>query len=123
MNTASTIPPDTPAIALAPAPWVVAQTILAEAGLDGETILLGAGAERIGETVARQRLIYVVAGSITATLAPTNHILSADATLVVPAKRTLALRNHTDKPAKVPLLTLPAPRVEWRSIFPEPVRE
>lgn len=121
MKTTSTIPPDTPAIALAP--WVVAQTILAEAGLDGETILLGAGAERIGETVARQRLIYVVAGSITATLAPTNHILTADATLVVPANRPLVVRNHTGDPAKVLLLTLPAPRVEWRAIFPETARE
>lgn len=116
-TTASAIPPDTPA--LSPAPWAVAQTVVAEAGLDAEVVLLGAGAEREYESVARQRLLYVVAGSVTATLAPTNHIVSADGTLVIPAKRALTLRNTGPAPTKIFILTLPAPRVEWRSILPE----
>lgn len=119
MNTTSPMPPDTPAVSLAPAPWIVAQTVVAEAGLDGQTLLLGSRAERAFEPGARQRLLYVVAGSVTATQAPTHYMLAADATLVIPAKHTLTVRNHTDSPAKLLLLTLPPPQIEWRVTPPQ----
>jgi glyoxylate utilization-related uncharacterized protein len=116
MNHPSPIPPDTPLAAVSPAPWAFAQNVLSEADLDGEVVLLGAGAERAYDAISRSRLLYIVAGSVTATLAPTNHMLTPDNTLVVAAKRTLTLRNHASEPAKVFLLTLPSPRIEWRVV-------
>ncbi len=105
MNDLSTLPPpDTP--------WILAKSVLDEAGLSGELLLLAPGAERIPEMPAPgDTLLFVVAGSVTARVGLAHHIRPAESALLIPAGRPWALSNPGAAPAKLLAITLPPPRV------------
>jgi mannose-6-phosphate isomerase-like protein (cupin superfamily) len=103
-NSTSLPPPDTP--------WIISKLVLNEAGLNGDLKLLAPGASYSPEIPAEgETLIFVVAGSITAAIDKNNFVLQPETTLRIPAARRYEVRNPTEAPAKVLVLTLPPPRV------------
>ena len=108
MNDLSLLPPpDTP--------WILTKSVLDEAGLTGELLLLAPGAERIPEQpAAGDTLLLVIAGSVTARTGLAHHILPAETALLVPAGRPWALSNPGAAPAKLFALAIPPPRIAER---------
>ncbi len=103
-NTNSLPPPDTP--------WIISKPVLNEAGLNGDLKLLAPGASYAPETPAPgETLLFVAAGSITAAIDINNFVLQPETTLRIPPGRRYEVRNPTEFPAKVLVLTLPPPRV------------
>lgn len=102
MNTASNPPNDTT--------WRMSKNVLSAGELNGSLTLIGPGTELPENNSSVERVIYVAQGTITASFSAANYILNVDETLVVPASRTLAIRNSGDAPAKILILSLPAPR-------------
>lgn len=101
-NITSLPPPDTP--------WIISKPVLNEAGLSGELKLLAPGATHASEFAAPgETLLFVVAGSITVAVEINNCILQPETTLRIAPGRRYELRNPTDFPAKVLVLTLPPP--------------
>lgn len=103
-NTTSLPPPDTP--------WIISKPVLNEAGLNGDLKLLAPGASHVPEqTSPGETLLFVAAGSITAAIDINNFVLQPETTLRIPPGRRYELRNPTEFPAKVLVLTLPPPRI------------
>ncbi|HSI10239.1 MAG: cupin domain-containing protein [Rariglobus sp.] len=103
-NTTSLPPPDTP--------WIISKPVLNEAGLNGDLKLLSPGASHVPEqTSPGETLLFVAAGSITAAIDINNFVLQPETTLRIPPGRRYELRNPTEFPAKVLVLTLPPPRI------------
>jgi quercetin dioxygenase-like cupin family protein len=103
MNTASNPPNDATT-------WRMSKNILNAGELNGSLTLIGPGSELPASESAVERVIYVAQGTITASFSAANYILNVDETLVVPPSRTLAIRNSGETPAKVLVISLPAPR-------------
>ncbi|MFH1498763.1 MAG: hypothetical protein ABII82_13160 [Verrucomicrobiota bacterium] len=99
-------------------PWSFNQSLPSRAGLDADLLLLGPGAGHELPPVARTRAFFVVTGRITVSEESTHHMASADNLITVPGDRPLTVHNHGDIAAKILVLALPAPRVEWRLFIP-----
>lgn len=103
-TTTSLPPPDTP--------WIISKSVLNEAGLNGDLKLLAPGASHVPEQPSPgETLLFVAAGSITAAIDINNFVLQPETTLRIPPGRRYELRNPTEFPSKVLVLTLPPPRV------------
>ncbi|WP_175414945.1 cupin domain-containing protein [Nibricoccus aquaticus] len=102
MNTAANPPNDTK--------WRMSKNVLNAGELNGSLTLIGPGSELEPETSSVERVIYVAQGVITAAFSAANHILQTDDTLVVPAGRSLEIRNSGNAPAKVLVMSLPSRR-------------
>lgn len=103
-NSTSLPPPDTP--------WIISKPVLNEAGLGGDLKLLAPGASHAPDVPSPgETLLFVAAGSVTAAIEINNYVLQPETTLRIPPGRRYELRNPTDYPAKVLVLTLPPPRV------------
>lgn len=100
-------------------PWVVGKNVSVAPDYDGDIVHLGPKAEIERPALPRPRVLYVVAGDVTARVGRTHHMLASDGTLLIDADKGITLVNHGDAPAKVFILTLPEPRVQWRLIPPD----
>lgn len=100
-------------------PWVVGKIVPVAPDYEGDILHLGPKAEIERPALPRPRVLYVVGGDVTARVGRTHHMLALDGTLLIEAEKSLVLVNHGDAPAKVFLLTLPEPRVQWRLIPPD----
>ncbi|HEY0969291.1 MAG TPA: hypothetical protein VGD88_18000 [Opitutaceae bacterium] len=101
-----------------PAPWLMRKSVLTQGGVDGALHQLGPGAE-FTETRAessRDRVLFASNGQVTVALGPTHYIVSAEEALHLPADTPASVRNATSAPAKVLIVTLPAPRVVTSSL-------
>lgn len=107
MNTLLSLPPpDTP--------WVLSKPVLDEAGFTAALHLLAPGAEHVPDHPAPgDTVLFVVAGSVTACIGRSHHILQPETTLRVSANHLCTLRNPTSTPTKV--LALHAPPVPARN--------
>jgi glyoxylate utilization-related uncharacterized protein len=102
-NSSSLPPPDTP--------WIMSKSVLNESGLSGDLKLLAPGASYVPERPAPgETILFVGAGSITAAIEINNYVMQPETTLRIPPGRRYELRNPTDAPAKVLILTLPPSR-------------
>ena len=100
-------------------PWVVGKPVVISPEHDGDVMHLGPGAELPLAASGRPRVLYVASGGVTVRVGITHHMLAADGALAIAPERPVAVINHTENPAKVFLLTLPAPRIQWRLIPPD----
>lgn len=87
--------------------WRMTKDVFNAAGFAGSITLMGPRSELEPQTSPLERVLYLVEGAITADLGDTNYILHVDDSLVVPANRTVRLRNNEKTPAKVLTLSLP----------------
>ena len=88
----------------------LSKNILSAGDLNGLLTLIGPGSDLVPSESSLERVLYLAQGSVTASFSSANYILNADETLVVPAGRKLAIRNHGDAPAKLLVISLPSPR-------------
>jgi quercetin dioxygenase-like cupin family protein len=102
MNTASNPPNDTT--------WRMSKSVLNAGELNGSLTLIGPDCELPASESPLERVIYVARGTVTASFSAANYILNVDETLVVPPSRALGIRNSGETPAKVLIISLPAPR-------------
>lgn len=99
-------------------PWSFSQSLPSQDGLDSEILLLAPGAEHELPSIARSRAFFTISGSVTVSEESSNHIISADNLVTVPKSRPYVVHNRADTAAKVLVLALPAPRVEWKLFVP-----
>jgi len=97
-------------------PWLLTKPVIDHAGLHGSLLLLAPGSDRTCDPARGEQVWFVASGSVTATVGEVNTVLLQDEALHVPAGRSAALRNHGGEPARVLILELPAPRVEYLPI-------
>lgn len=90
--------------------WRMSKNVLQSGELNGSLALLGPGTSLEPAEAAVERILYVAQGVITASFSAANYILQTDHTLVVPAGRTLEIRNSGDLPAKVLVVSMPSRR-------------
>lgn len=92
--------------------WLLSRNVLSEAGLEGTVTLLGPGVETPppDRPSPHPVVLFISEGNVTVTVGPSNHILRQDSALHLPAGKTHTVRNHTEAPAKVLTLAVPAPR-------------
>jgi Cupin domain. len=102
MNTLETVP-------IEPTTWCMSKNILTEGELSGALTLLGPGSSTEEQTSALARVVFVAHGNVTAAIGTANFILKADQALHVAPDRPLVVRNHGESPAKVFILSVPAP--------------
>jgi quercetin dioxygenase-like cupin family protein len=102
MNTAANPPNDTK--------WRMSKSVLNAGELNGSLTLIGPGSSLEPETSSAERVIYVAQGVVTAAFNAANYILQTDETLVVPAGRSLEIRNSGSAPAKILVVSLPSRR-------------
>ena len=104
MNTAANPPND--------AQWRMSKNVLNAGELNGALTLIGPGSSLEPSESSLGRVIYVAQGVVTAPFNAANYILQTDETLVVPAGRSLEIRNSGEVPAKILVVSLPARRRE-----------
>ncbi|MET0263488.1 MAG: cupin domain-containing protein [Rariglobus sp.] len=94
--------------------WLLTRKILTESGVDAAITLIGPGVETppSDHPAPRPIVLLVSEGAVTASVDRTHFILRKDEALHVAPGKIHTLRNHTDAPAKVVAITLPAPRRE-----------
>ena len=102
MNTAANPPNDTK--------WRMSKNVLNAGELNGSLTLIGPGSSLEPETSSAERVIYVAQGVVTAAFNAANYILQTEETLVVPAGRSLEIRNSGSAPAKILVVSLPSRR-------------
>ena len=104
MNTAANPPNETS--------WHMSKNVLNAGELNGSLALLSPGAAIDPATSAAERVLYVAQGTVTAAFSAANYILQPDETLLIPAGRTLEVRNTGDSPARVLTISLPSRKRE-----------
>lgn len=94
-------------------PWLLSKPVIDHAGLSGSLLLLAPGSERTCDPSRGEQVWFVASGAVTATVGDVNTVLLQDEAFHIPPGRSAALRNHGGEPARVLVLELPAPRVEY----------
>lgn len=101
--------------------WLLSRKILSESGIEGNVTLIGPGVETPPADVPQPQpvILFVSEGAVTASVGLSNTILGKDQALHIAEGKTYTLRNHTDAPAKVFTLAVPARRRETAPLLVE----
>ena len=91
----------------------MSRPVIDDDDVQGTVRLIGPGREESLEPVAHDRLCFVCSGAVTLDSGELNTVLVEDEMHRIRKDRHLVVRNHGTEPAKLLLLELPPPRVEY----------
>ena len=98
------------------ADWVVNKTAIHDGDLAGAVFLVGPQAVQEIEPKPTEQLFYVASGTVTVTSGDVNTMLAEDKVMRLPRDHAATVRNHSESPAKLLLLELPPPRIEYMPV-------